>query len=62
MKFYVIAGEASGDQQGALLMRELLRRQPDLEFVGLGGARMHALAPGVEDWAEPGDITVPPFS
>ena len=52
MKFYVIAGEASGDQQGALLMRELLRRQPDLEFVGLGGARMHALAPGVEDWAE----------
>lgn len=52
MKFYVIAGETSGDKQGALMIRELLDRQPDLEIVGLGGAQMHALAPGVEDWAE----------
>lgn len=52
MKFYVIAGEASGDKQGALLIRELMARRPELEVVGLGGPRMHALAPGVEDWAE----------
>lgn len=53
MKFYVVAGEKSGDKQGALLMQEMLRHRPDIEFVGLGGSRMHALAPqGVEDWAE----------
>lgn len=48
----MIAGEKSGDKQGALLIEELLRRRPDIEIVGLGGSKMHALAPGVEDWAE----------
>ena len=52
MKMFVVAGEKSGDKQGALVMQELLRRRPDLEIVGLGGNRMHALAPGVEDWAD----------
>ena len=52
MKLFMIAGEKSGDKQGALLIQELLRRNPDIEIVGLGGSRMHALAPGVEDWAE----------
>ena len=53
MKFYVVAGEKSGDKQGALLMQEMLHHRPDIEFVGLGGSRMHAIAPqGVEDWAE----------
>ncbi len=53
MKFYVVAGEKSGDKQGALLMQELLRLRPDIAFAGLGGSRMHALAPdAVEDWAE----------
>ena len=52
MKFYVVAGEKSGDKQGALLMQEMLRHRPDIEFVGLGGSRMHAVAPAVEDWAE----------
>ena len=53
MKVYVVAGEKSGDKQGALLMQEMLSHRPDIEFVGLGGSRMHAVAPqGVEDWAE----------
>ncbi len=52
MKLFMIAGETSGDKQGALLIRELLARRPDLEIAGLGGGRMHALAPAVEDWAE----------
>ncbi len=53
MKFYVVAGEKSGDKQGALLMQELLNRRPDISFAGLGGARMHALSPdSIEDWAE----------
>ncbi len=52
MKFFVIAGEKSGDKQGALLIRELLARRPDIEIVGLGGEQMHALAPAVENWTE----------
>ncbi len=52
MKIFMVAGEKSGDKQGALLIRELLARRPDIEIVGLGGSQMHALAPGVEDWAE----------
>lgn len=53
MKVYVVAGEKSGDKQGALLMQEMLSHRPDIEFVGLGGSRMHAVSGGgVEDWAE----------
>ncbi len=52
MKIFMVAGEKSGDKQGALLIRELLARRPDIEIVGLGGSQMHALAPGIEDWTE----------
>lgn len=53
MKFYVVAGEKSGDKQGALLMQELQKLRPEISFDGLGGSRMHALAPdSIEDWAE----------
>lgn len=52
MKIVVVAGEKSGDKLGAMLMEELLKRYPDAEFSGLGGSRMHALAPAVQDWAE----------
>ncbi len=52
MKLFVIAGEKSGDKQGALLIRELLQRRPDMEIVGLGGNAMHEIAPGIEDWVE----------
>ena len=52
MTFYVVAGEKSGDKQGALLVRELLARRPDLEIKGLGGSQMHALVPEIEDWAD----------
>ena len=34
------AGEASGDMQGALLVRELKRREPDLQFAGMGSTLM----------------------
>lgn len=39
---FVIAGEASGDEHGALLVRELKARRPDLRIVGGGGPRMAA--------------------
>ena len=52
MKLYIVAGEKSGDKQGALVIQELLGRCSSLSVAGLGGSRMHALSPDVEDWAE----------
>jgi lipid-A-disaccharide synthase len=40
MKYYVIAGEASGDLHGSRLIREILKREPDAEFRCWGGDRM----------------------
>ncbi|HMB10876.1 lipid-A-disaccharide synthase [Saliniramus sp.] len=42
LRIYLVAGEESGDQLGAELMRALRRASPDREFAffGLGGARM----------------------
>jgi len=38
----IVAGEASGDQLGAHLMRSLRARHPGLHFVGIGGPKMEA--------------------
>ena len=37
---YFVAGEVSGDNHGAALMRSLRALQPDLQFVGRGGPQM----------------------
>ncbi|MCF3974894.1 lipid-A-disaccharide synthase [Paracoccus salsus] len=42
MKFFLIAGEVSGDQLGASLMAGLKSLVPDAEFVGVGGPLMQA--------------------
>ncbi|MGP9803847.1 lipid-A-disaccharide synthase [Paracoccus sp. NSM] len=42
MKFFLIAGEASGDQLGAALMAGLKILDPQAEFVGVGGPAMQA--------------------
>ena len=39
-RLFLVAGEASGDVLGARLMQALRARRPDLEFRGIGGARM----------------------
>jgi lipid-A-disaccharide synthase len=44
----LIAGEHSGDQLGAGLVREIRRYYPDAEFCGIAGAAM--LAEGVDSW------------
>jgi lipid-A-disaccharide synthase len=50
-RLFIIAGELSGDTHGAGLMKEIMIQEPQVSFMGLGGAQMKALAPqGVEDW------------
>ena len=44
MKFYLVAGEASGDARGAELIRSLRARREGIEFRGFGGPQMAALA------------------
>jgi lipid-A-disaccharide synthase len=43
-RLYFIAGEASGDEHGAALMRSLRELAPDLEFHGRGGPLMKQVA------------------
>jgi len=41
MKFVLmVAGEASADQYGARLVEEILLRDPDVVFSGIGGEKM----------------------
>lgn len=42
MKFFLIAGEPSGDLLGASLMAGLRQLVPDAEFIGIGGPEMQA--------------------
>jgi len=41
---YFVAGEASGDEHGAALLRALREMAPDLVFTGRGGPKMQAIA------------------
>lgn len=38
----IVAGEASGDFHAANLIRAMLRRDPQMDFCGMGGSRMRA--------------------
>ncbi|HEX3767357.1 MAG TPA: lipid-A-disaccharide synthase, partial [Puia sp.] len=40
MKYYIIAGEASGDLHGSNLIREIKKRDPELQVRGWGGKLM----------------------
>ena len=44
MRLYFVAGEASGDEHGAALLRTLREVAPDLEFYGRGGPLMKQIA------------------
>jgi len=45
MKYYLIAGEASGDLHGSNLMRGILEKDSSAEFRLVGGDQMQVLAP-----------------
>ena len=47
MKYFLIAGEASGDLHASNLMRELIRLDPDAQFRFLGGDLMQQVYPGM---------------
>ena len=53
MTLYFVAGEASGDEHGAALMRALLEAQPNVQFCGRGGPQMKSIAgSGFGDWID----------
>jgi len=47
MKYYIIAGEASGDLHGSNLMKSLKIKDPEAEFRYFGGDLMLAVSPGL---------------
>ncbi|MEM7072274.1 MAG: lipid-A-disaccharide synthase [Pseudomonadota bacterium] len=55
-RFYIIAGEPSGDRLGARLIEALRRLDPSIEFKGLGGAEMQAQ--GLESLFDIRDLSV----
>src|SRR5437016_449107 len=44
MTIYFVAGEVSGDNHGAALLRSLRELHPNLQFIGRGGPQMKAIA------------------
>ena len=42
MKYYIIAGEASGDLHGSNLIKELIKKVAVVNFRGWGGEKMEA--------------------
>ena len=40
LKIAIVAGERSGDELGAPLMKSLKSINPSIEFVGVGGSKM----------------------
>lgn len=52
LKFFFIAGEASGDAHAVELIASLRKRFSSVAFSGLGGPAMHALEQDIEDWTE----------
>ena len=52
----LVAGEASGDQLGAGLIRELARKLPGARFVGIGGTGMRSA--GMDTWWDSQNLAV----
>lgn len=55
----LVAGEASGDNLGAPLIREIKRQHPEARFVGIGGPAM--IAEGLDSWFDIDRLSVNGF-
>jgi len=55
-KVMIIAGEASGDQHAALLVKAVHKKQTGIEFFGIGGEKMRAA--GVETLVDAAEMAV----
>ncbi|MEZ0476026.1 lipid-A-disaccharide synthase [Luteimonas sp. B3_2_R+30] len=55
-RFVLVAGEASGDQLGAGLIRELRERHPTAIFAGIGGGAMRRA--GLDAWHDVSELAV----
>jgi lipid-A-disaccharide synthase len=56
LRIALVAGEQSGDQLGAGLIRELRARAPEARFMGIAGPRM--VAEGCEAWGRSEQLAV----
>ena len=56
MIIVLVAGEASGDQLGAALIRAIRLNEPDVQFAGIGGPLMKA--EGCECWWDTGELSL----
>jgi lipid-A-disaccharide synthase len=52
----LVAGEASGDQLGAALIRAIRSNKPDIQFVGIGGPLMKAA--GMDCWWDASELSI----
>lgn len=52
----LVAGEASGDQLGAALIRAIRNNEPDARFAGIGGPLMKA--EGMDCWWDTGELSL----
>src|SRR5210317_1768931 len=52
----MVAGEASGDQLGAALIRAIRLQCPDVQFAGIGGPLMNA--EGMDCWWDTAELSV----
>lgn len=55
-RYFIIAGEASGDMHGAELMRAMIALEPDSKYYGIGGPEM--VAQGLETIARAEEMAV----
>ena len=52
----IVAGEPSGDALGAAIARAVTEREPNAEFIGVGGPDLGSV--GVQSWFDPDEIAI----